>query len=100
MLEHGGTLNQRKSHVKHYLFDNPEPPVYSRPMIDIMKTVISHIPAIALAEILGRTRQVLYLWDRVPAEHVLKIEAATGGKVDRHALRPDLYPEEAAEGGR
>lgn len=29
---------------------------------------------------------------RVPAEYVLKIEAATG--VSRHDLRPDIYPRE------
>lgn len=27
-----------------------------------------------------------------PAEYVLAIEQATGGKVSRHQLRPDLYP--------
>ena len=30
----------------------------------------------------------------VPAEAVLPIEAATKGKVTRHELRVDLYPEE------
>jgi DNA-binding transcriptional regulator YdaS (Cro superfamily) len=29
---------------------------------------------------------------KVPAERVLLIEAATGGRVSRHELRPDLYP--------
>lgn len=29
-----------------------------------------------------------------PAEHVLKLERLTGGKVKRHQLRPDLYPME------
>ena len=28
----------------------------------------------------------------IPAEWCLGIEQATGGKVTRHALRPDLYP--------
>jgi DNA-binding transcriptional regulator YdaS (Cro superfamily) len=28
----------------------------------------------------------------VPAEWYLAIEQATGGRVSRHALRPDLYP--------
>lgn len=32
----------------------------------------------------------------VAAERVLKIEAATEGKVSRHDLRPDLYPRESA----
>jgi TorA maturation chaperone TorD/DNA-binding transcriptional regulator YdaS (Cro superfamily) len=30
---------------------------------------------------------------RVPGEYVLAIEAATGGQVMRHDLRPDLYPD-------
>lgn len=29
---------------------------------------------------------------RVPAEHVLKFEAATEGEVSRHDFRPDIYP--------
>lgn len=32
---------------------------------------------------------------RVPAEHVLRIEAATG--VSRHSLRPDIYPVDLPE---
>lgn len=47
----------------------------------------------SLAGKLGVTRQALYQWKRVPAQHVLKIEALT--KVPRHELRPDLYPEAA-----
>ena len=31
----------------------------------------------------------------LPAEWCLAIENATGGKVTRHALRPDLYPEQS-----
>ena len=32
----------------------------------------------------------------IPADWCLGIEEATGGKVSRHALRPDLYPGEEA----
>ena len=50
----------------------------------------------ALARILGVTQPNVWHWlhksERVPGEYVLKIEAATGGKVSRHDLRPDLYP--------
>ena len=49
-----------------------------------------------LARILGVTQPNVWHWlhksERVPGEYVLKIEAATGGKVSRHDLRPDLYP--------
>ena len=47
----------------------------------------------ALAEKLGVRTQAVTKWrKRVPAERVLGIEAATGGVVSRHELRPDLYP--------
>lgn len=39
----------------------------------------------AVSEILRRGK-------RVPAEWCLKLEAATGGAVSAHDLRPDLYP--------
>ena len=32
----------------------------------------------------------------VPAEWCLALEAATGGRVTRHELRPDLYPAEVS----
>lgn len=48
-----------------------------------------------LAKIVGLTRQTVSQWKRIPAEHVLRIEAETG--VPRHELRPDLYPLEPAE---
>jgi DNA-binding transcriptional regulator YdaS (Cro superfamily) len=31
-------------------------------------------------------------WHRIPAEYVIKIEKISG--ISRHALRPDIYPEE------
>jgi DNA-binding transcriptional regulator YdaS (Cro superfamily) len=54
----------------------------------------------ALAKALGVKPQHVWNWlnrdQRVPAEQVLPIEAATEGKVTRHELRPDLYPPERA----
>jgi TorA maturation chaperone TorD len=50
-----------------------------------------------LARILGVSQPNVWHWlhksERVPGEYVLKIEEATGGRVSRHDLRPDLYPE-------
>lgn len=37
----------------------------------------------------GISRGVVYRWKRVPAEIVVKVEAATG--IPRAELRPDLY---------
>lgn len=48
----------------------------------------------SLAKVLGCTPQNVQRMcatGKVPAKHVLKIEAASG--VSRHELRPDLYPE-------
>lgn len=54
----------------------------------------------ALAKAIGAAPQHVWNWlnrdNRVPAEWVLPIEAATQGKVTRHQLRPDIYPEERA----
>lgn len=50
----------------------------------------------ALARICGVSQPSVWEWlnkgKALPAEHVLKVEAATG--VSRHDLRPDLYPRE------
>ncbi|MGE4324132.1 MAG: transcriptional regulator [Sphingobium sp.] len=48
----------------------------------------------ALARICGVSQTAVWKWlqssKRLPAEHVLRVEAATG--VSRHWLRPDIYP--------
>ena len=50
----------------------------------------------ALGKLCGVSQPAVSLWVRgkkaLPAEHVLKVEAATG--ISRHDLRPDLYPRE------
>jgi DNA-binding transcriptional regulator YdaS (Cro superfamily) len=47
-----------------------------------------------LARICGVSTTAVWKWlqssKRLPAEHVLAVEAATG--VSRHDLRPDIYP--------
>lgn len=53
----------------------------------------------ALAERIGTRQQTVSWWlnesGKVPAEFVLKVEAATNREVTRHQLRPDIYPAEA-----
>ncbi len=49
----------------------------------------------ALARAIKVTPQAISQWDRVPAERVIAVEEATGGRVTRGALRPDLYPTDA-----
>lgn len=52
-----------------------------------------------LARRIGKKQAHIWNWlnrDKcVPAEAVLLIEQATGGKITRHELRPDLYPRAA-----
>lgn len=52
----------------------------------------------AFARLIGVSQSTVHEWlsagKPLPAEHVLKVEAATG--VSRHDLRPDLYPREHA----
>ncbi|NEU13561.1 helix-turn-helix domain-containing protein [Methylobacterium sp. BTF04] len=43
----------------------------------------------ALAAAIGVTRQAIEQWRRIPAERVLKVEAASG--ISRHILRPDIF---------
>lgn len=48
----------------------------------------------AMAKICSVSQPAVHKWlttsKQLPAEHVLKVEAATG--VSRHDLRPDIYP--------
>jgi DNA-binding transcriptional regulator YdaS (Cro superfamily) len=51
------------------------------------------------AELLEVTPGAVSQWCNgypIAPENVLKIERATGGKVTRHELRPDVYPRETA----
>lgn len=47
-----------------------------------------------LARLCGVSQSAVWKWaqssKRLPAEHVLTVEAATG--IPRHVLRPDIYP--------
>ncbi len=44
---------------------------------------------VELSRQLGIKHNSMYCWNRVPAEHVLKIENITG--VSRHEIRPDVF---------
>jgi len=50
----------------------------------------------AMADICGVSQAAVWKWlktsKQLPAEYVLRVEAATG--VSRHHLRPDIYPVE------
>lgn len=45
----------------------------------------------AVAKIFGISREAVGQWDRCPAERVLGLSDATGGKVTPEQLRPDIY---------
>ncbi len=50
-----------------------------------------------LARKIGKKQAHIWNWlhrdRRVPADMAMQIELATDGKVTRHELRPDIYPE-------
>lgn len=54
-----------------------------------------------LARMIGVSQPHVWHWlhkaERVPAEHVIAIEKATGGRITRAQLRPDLYSENEAK---
>lgn len=60
-------------------------------------------PQASFGRICGVSQAAVWKWlnvaGRLPAEHVLTVEAASG--VSRHDLRPDIYPRETmADQGR
>ena len=50
----------------------------------------------ALARFIGRTRSAVSQWEKVPAEQIGKVSQFTG--LPQHVIRPDLFPEIAAQG--
>jgi len=46
-----------------------------------------------VAKELGLSRQSIYQWTEVPADHLVNLERITG--VDRSLIRPDLFKGEA-----
>lgn len=62
---------------------------------DVLKRAVSIVGSqSATGRLLGVSQRAVWKWlndgKHLPAEHVLKVEAATG--ISRHDLRPDLYP--------
>ena len=48
-----------------------------------------------VAAALGLSRGAIYKWiqnQTITAEHVIPLEKLSGGYVNRHQLRPDIYP--------
>lgn len=47
-----------------------------------------------IAKVLGISQQAVSDWrsNAIPGRHVIALEKATGGKITRYELRPDLYP--------
>jgi DNA-binding transcriptional regulator YdaS (Cro superfamily) len=72
--------------------DNLFSRAYGRPMNEStpLQNAIKAAGSVAkFAKKIGVSRQVIYLWDKIPAERVVDVEKATG--IPREMLRPDLY---------
>lgn len=70
--------------------------------LDALKSAIAHLGSQpALARLCNVSQPAVSNWvnkiGRIPPEHVLKVEAATG--ISRHDLRPDIYPRDAVAAG-
>lgn len=66
----------------------------------VLKAIVAAGSVSELAARCGVRYQAVQRWRNrglVPAERVLQVEKATGGRVSRYELRPDLYPQEVAE---
>lgn len=62
-------------------------------MNDAIKKVVDVVGSkAAIARHLGITKGAVSQWTVIPAKHVLEVEKLTCGKVTRHELRPDRYP--------
>lgn len=67
--------------------------------MNIVEKAIKHLDPPTQAELAracGQRPQAVTRWiktGRVPAAHVLAVEAATAGAVSRHDLRPDVFGE-------
>lgn len=44
-----------------------------------------------IAELCNVTPQALKCWKRIPAQHCRKLEVASGGRVTRYQMRPDIF---------
>jgi DNA-binding transcriptional regulator YdaS (Cro superfamily) len=66
------------------------------PLEALKRAVIATGGQSKFARLCGVSQPAVWKWmqsaKRLPAEHVLLVEAETG--VSRHALRPDIYPRE------
>lgn len=70
--------------------------VCGRGLLPIVKLAADAVGGLAkLAETIGVSPQALYQWDRVPADRALAIEKATGERVLREDMRPDIWPRDA-----
>ena len=45
----------------------------------------------ATGKALGVSFQAVGQWNRVPARWAIPLEAATGGKITRYEIRPDIF---------
>jgi DNA-binding transcriptional regulator YdaS (Cro superfamily) len=73
----------------------------STPVVALERSIAAVGSQTGLAKLIGVSQTAVWKWVRgrkpLPAEHVLKVEKATG--ISRHELRPDLYPREPAPRG-
>ncbi|MDW3204602.1 MAG: Cro/CI family transcriptional regulator [Alphaproteobacteria bacterium] len=62
-------------------------------MLPIVREAVEIVGGVnVLAARVGIAVQNFYQWKEIPPRRVLAIEAATGGRISRYRMRPDIYP--------
>ena len=64
--------------------------------VNVKRTLLHFFPSVNwLSRQPGMpTRQAISQWEKIPAQHVLRLERLSGNLLTRHDMRPDLYPRE------
>lgn len=70
----------------------------TKPLVALKKAIELAGGQSALAKICGVKQQHVWNWinrdKKISPEHVIPIEKGLDGKITRHDLRPDIYPNE------
>lgn len=86
---------------KQQMLTGKQQSLYKAGMTDALVKAVALLGSQAeLARKIGKKQAHIWNWlhrdHRVPADMAMRIEEATAGRVTRHELRPDLYPEQGA----
>ena len=61
---------------------------------EVKEMLLLHFPSINWLSLRSGfpSRQAITQWQRIPSQHVIKLEKLSNGLLTPHKMRPDLYP--------